>query len=114
MTESSVGISQYVDAALPAFSAIIKHRFTDFLVNEVNLAGKVIELKSIQRPPAEEVEPASVEEKPADSLTADGSLVGLLLPVTIAWPTFFCLCRMSLRQTLLLYSLFWAKTSLPN
>ena len=88
ITESSVGISQYVDAAVPAFSAIIKHRFTDFLVNEVNLAGKVIELKSIQRPPAEEVEQGPVEEKPADSLTADGSLVGLLLLVMSAWPTF--------------------------
>ena len=81
ITESSVGITQYVDAAVPAFSAIIKHRFTDFLVNEVNKAGKVIELKSIQRPPPEEVESLPVEEKAEESLTADGSLVGLFLAV---------------------------------
>lgn len=82
MTEQAAGITQYVDAAVPAFSAIIKHRFTDFLVYEVTKAGQVVELKNIQRPAKEdngvaEAEAAKQVEKEApSSVAADGQLVG--------------------------------------
>jgi len=74
---ATVGITEYVDASIPAFSAIIKHRFTDFLVYEVSKSGKVVELNDITRPPNEDVpNPEAEPKKP--SLTADGQLVGLL------------------------------------
>ncbi|GAA5980746.1 hypothetical protein JCM10908_001762 [Rhodotorula pacifica] len=48
--EEEVGITQYVSPDVQAFSGIIKHRFTDFLVNEVGLDGQVVRLKDIDGP----------------------------------------------------------------
>ena len=69
--ESLVGISGYVNPDLPPFSsAIIKHRFTDFLVWEMDRQGQVVRLKDISRPvtviPDEEKQqdtPAKEEEE---------------------------------------------------
>lgn len=50
-SESLVGITSYVNPDLPAFEhAIIKHRFTDFLVWEIARGGRVVKLKDISRP----------------------------------------------------------------
>ena len=50
-SERLVGISGYVNPQLPAFdSAIIKHRFTDFLVWEISKGGEVVRLRDISRP----------------------------------------------------------------
>eukprot|EP00854_Cymbomonas_tetramitiformis_P005253 gene5253-6387_t len=43
LTESQVGITQYMTSA-PAFTGTLKLRFTDFIVNEVDLSGKVVRL----------------------------------------------------------------------
>ena len=76
--EALVGISDYVNPSLPPFkSAIIKHRFTDFIVWEIEReshGGKVVRLKDISRPvPAvledkekEEDTPKEEEEKPEE------------------------------------------------
>lgn len=45
--EANVGIRKYVTNSV-GFSGIIKHRYTDFLVNEVDLAGNVVHLTGIQ------------------------------------------------------------------
>ncbi|GAA5958197.1 hypothetical protein JCM8115_004015 [Rhodotorula mucilaginosa] len=48
--EEEVGITEYVSPDVQPFSGIIKHRFTDFLVNEVGLDGEVVRLKDIDGP----------------------------------------------------------------
>ncbi|KZW04076.1 tRNA pseudouridine synthase D [Exidia glandulosa HHB12029] len=58
VSEVDVGISQYISKDVPRIEGIIKQRFTDFLVFEVNQAGEVIHLKDISKP----VEPK--EDKP--------------------------------------------------
>ncbi|KAF5390713.1 hypothetical protein D9757_002685 [Collybiopsis confluens] len=48
--ETDVGISQYVGQGVSKIEGIIKQRFTDFLVNEVDLDGNVLHLKSLAMP----------------------------------------------------------------
>ncbi len=50
MTESRAGITAYIDPTLPGFQGIIKQRFTDFMVNEIDLAGNVCRLTSLDPP----------------------------------------------------------------
>jgi hypothetical protein len=49
-TEHNVGIVRYVDESIPGFSGLIKHRFTDFLVHEVDLDGNIVHLTDVSRP----------------------------------------------------------------
>jgi len=53
ITEQDCGMTQYVDPTVPSLTAIIKHRFTDFLVYEVDIHGKVVQLKDTKRPEVE-------------------------------------------------------------
>ncbi|OAV88384.1 hypothetical protein PTTG_08201 [Puccinia triticina 1-1 BBBD Race 1] len=53
LSEQQVGISKYINPNLPTFSAILKHRFTDFMVHEVNTSDQVIHLKDIGDPSKE-------------------------------------------------------------
>ncbi|KAG7096834.1 hypothetical protein E1B28_004243 [Marasmius oreades] len=48
--ETDVGISEYVGRSVSKIEGIIKQRFTDFLVFEVDLDGNVIHLKSLAKP----------------------------------------------------------------
>ncbi|KAI4311007.1 hypothetical protein MLD38_035944 [Melastoma candidum] len=48
--ESDVGILCYV-SNLPGFRGILKQRYADFIVNEVDLDGNVIHLTSLEAPP---------------------------------------------------------------
>ncbi|EEB93753.1 hypothetical protein MPER_07552 [Moniliophthora perniciosa FA553] len=48
--ESDVGISEYVGKGVSRIDGIIKQRFTDFLVYEVDLDSNVIHLKSLAKP----------------------------------------------------------------
>ncbi|TRY63376.1 hypothetical protein TCAL_09032 [Tigriopus californicus] len=48
--EPDVGISQYAQADLPGFSAIIKHRYSDFNVFEIDPQGQVVRLQSLTPP----------------------------------------------------------------
>lgn len=45
LEETDVGITSYISAGLPGFSGNIKQRYTDFLVNEIDLAGRVLHLE---------------------------------------------------------------------
>ncbi|KAK9727684.1 multisubstrate pseudouridine synthase 7 [Basidiobolus ranarum] len=65
--EKSVGISEYVNASIPGFSAIIKQRYSDFLVNEIDLEGKVLHLNDFSLPTSTPLEPPK-EEVPLLSL----------------------------------------------
>jgi hypothetical protein len=44
--ELDVGITSYVSSNTPAFSGILKKRYTDFLVNEILPSGEVLHLRS--------------------------------------------------------------------
>ncbi|KAG0145102.1 hypothetical protein CROQUDRAFT_108012 [Cronartium quercuum f. sp. fusiforme G11] len=72
LSEEQVGIQCYINTHLPTFSAILKHRFTDFLVYEVDKAGEVVRLKDIteHREPGEEPAPVSKNEKDGQKDTA--------------------------------------------
>ncbi|KAF9268087.1 tRNA pseudouridine synthase D [Marasmius fiardii PR-910] len=48
--ETNVGISEYVGRGVSKIEGIIKQRFTDFLVYEVDLDSNVIHLKSLEEP----------------------------------------------------------------
>ena len=48
-TEASVGISHYMNSA-PGWDCIVKHRYADFIVQEVDPAGVVAGLASIEPP----------------------------------------------------------------
>ena len=50
LKEEDVGITEYVAAGVKGFEAIIKHRFSDFNVNEIDREGNVTKLKSMKVP----------------------------------------------------------------
>ncbi|KAG9317426.1 tRNA pseudouridine synthase D [Chiua virens] len=50
LLECDVGISEYINRDLPPICGIIKQRFTDFLVNEVDLDHQVLHIKSLGLP----------------------------------------------------------------
>ncbi|KAF9357562.1 multisubstrate pseudouridine synthase 7 [Mortierella sp. AD094] len=50
MSEEMVGISAFVDPSIPGFSAIIKQRYSDFIVNEVDLLNETVRLTSYELP----------------------------------------------------------------
>ncbi|KAF8927357.1 pseudouridine synthase [Dissophora ornata] len=49
-TEDMVGIRTFVDPAIPGFSAIIKQRYSDFIVNEVDQENNTVRLTSYDVP----------------------------------------------------------------
>ncbi|RVW13060.1 Multisubstrate pseudouridine synthase 7 [Vitis vinifera] len=50
LEESDVGISFYI-SQLPGFRGILKQRYCDFIVNEVDSDGNVVHLTSLDAPP---------------------------------------------------------------
>uniref|UniRef100_A0ACD5U0Y1 Uncharacterized protein n=1 Tax=Avena sativa TaxID=4498 RepID=A0ACD5U0Y1_AVESA len=71
VTEDEVGITCYTTSSLPGFRGVLKHRYSDFIVNEVARDGSVVRLTSFDLP-AECVE-AKEEDKAAPSADADHS-----------------------------------------
>ncbi|KAH9853549.1 tRNA pseudouridine synthase D [Lenzites betulinus] len=63
--ETDVGISEYIGHDVPKIEGIIKQRFTDFLVFEVDLDSQVIHLKSLGMPES--------SKKPAGEKTVDAA-----------------------------------------
>jgi tRNA pseudouridine13 synthase len=45
--EMRLGITSFTNRAIGGFSGILKQRYTDFLVNEILLSGKVLHLENI-------------------------------------------------------------------
>ncbi|KAH7929415.1 tRNA pseudouridine synthase D [Leucogyrophana mollusca] len=66
--ESDVGISEYIGRDVPPISGIIKQRFTDFLVYEVDQDHQVVHIKSLDKP-----ESSSKKTKVAQSDDADAA-----------------------------------------
>lgn len=42
--ETDVGITQYISGSVAGFNGVLKQRYTDFLVNEIDLSGAVVHL----------------------------------------------------------------------
>ncbi|KAF8591414.1 pseudouridine synthase [Ramaria rubella] len=51
ISEPDVGITEYISHDVRRIEGIIKQRFTDFLVYEVDIQGEVVHLKEIEEPP---------------------------------------------------------------
>ncbi|KAI0959504.1 hypothetical protein AcW1_004311 [Taiwanofungus camphoratus] len=68
--ETDVGISEYIGHDVPRIEGIIKQRFTDFLVFEVDLDSNVIHLKSLEKP---ESSPKKDAKQGGDSLAEAAS-----------------------------------------
>ena len=67
-SHSDVGITEYVLHSSLGFHGIIKHRYSDFLVNEINQTDQVVELKSMTLPPQylDLIQPQQMQEKVMD------------------------------------------------
>ncbi|KAI5300956.1 hypothetical protein KEM56_002073 [Ascosphaera pollenicola] len=77
LREAQVGITNFVSPELPGFEGILKKRYTDFLVNEIEPSGQVLHLRSTELPEAfrraiadaaakEETSPATEASKPVE------------------------------------------------
>ncbi|SJX64285.1 related to PUS7-Pseudouridine synthase [Sporisorium reilianum f. sp. reilianum] len=85
MTEARAGITAYIDPDLPGFQGIIKQRFTDFMVNEIDLAGNVCRLTSLD-PPAGKL---LSQLRPEAASTSEAAVEEAQAPAQIdesAWP----------------------------
>ncbi|XP_074532830.1 pseudouridylate synthase 7 homolog isoform X2 [Halichoeres trimaculatus] len=65
LTEVDVGILKYVSDH-EGFSGILKERYSDFVVHEINKQGKIVHLDDLSIPAEEEATP-EVEEQPIES-----------------------------------------------
>ena len=53
--EEDVGITEYISPENPGFKCVLKHRYSDFLVNEIDLEGKVVWIKDANANPQENI-----------------------------------------------------------
>ncbi|GJJ69952.1 tRNA pseudouridine13 synthase [Entomortierella parvispora] len=60
VSETLVGITTFVDPSIPGFSAIIKQRYSDFIVNEVDQDNQVVHLTSFDLP---ELDPEALKAR---------------------------------------------------
>ena len=51
--EEDVGITEYISPENPGFKCVLKHRYSDFLVNEIDVEGKVVWIKENNSNPQE-------------------------------------------------------------
>ncbi|XP_072952200.1 multisubstrate pseudouridine synthase 7 [Typha angustifolia] len=80
LDESDVGISCFV-SSLPGFRGVLKQRYSDFIVNEVDCDGKIVRLTSFDLPPncsdcKEEDKPTSTDKDYTFELESFQSLCG--------------------------------------
>ena len=68
--EREVGITEYTGPQVPGFRGILKDRYSDFLVNEVDMAGNVVHLTGIAMPEDAPTSPFSTAERRAVAAAA--------------------------------------------
>lgn len=70
--EQNAGITVWATDA-PGFTGIVKKRYTDFLVNEINLNKHVIHLEDIAKPPDKKPQkPKNVKKNPTETQSGEG------------------------------------------
>ncbi|KAG2367275.1 tRNA pseudouridine synthase D [Suillus spraguei] len=72
--QTDVGISEYISRDVPPISGIIKQRFTDFLVFEVNQDNQVIHLKSLDTPESSSKKGKDNNEGSSSTAVAEASM----------------------------------------
>ncbi|KAG2077310.1 tRNA pseudouridine synthase D [Suillus decipiens] len=72
--QTDVGISEYISRDVPPISGIIKQRFTDFLVFEVNQDNQVIHLKSLDMPESSSKKGKGNDEGSSSTAVAEASM----------------------------------------
>ncbi|XP_020086834.1 multisubstrate pseudouridine synthase 7 isoform X3 [Ananas comosus] len=80
LDESHVGISCYV-SSLPGFRGVLKQRYADFIVNEVDGDGKIVRLTTVDLPPnvdddKEEEKSPSIDKDYSSEIESFRSLCG--------------------------------------
>ncbi|KAJ6628742.1 pseudouridine synthase [Mycena sp. CBHHK59/15] len=89
--EADVGISEYIGHGISKIEGIIKQRFTDFLVYEIDQDGNVVHLKSVEKPETPKSDatdvaaPVDEDEDPEKSTTDKGKSKASAEP----WPEHF-------------------------
>lgn len=79
ISEQDVGITQYLHPELKGFKGILKQRYTDFLVNEIDKEGNVVYLTSYgfgdstDPKTSEATEPANAEEEKKQTIDTSSS-----------------------------------------
>ena len=48
LSEEDVGITQFMDNSNKGFKCVLKHRYSDFIVNEIDMNGKVVWIKDTE------------------------------------------------------------------
>ncbi|KAG8683944.1 hypothetical protein FRC08_013985, partial [Ceratobasidium sp. 394] len=66
-SEKDVGITEYISHDVPSIEGIIKQRFTDFLVYEVDLEGNVVHVRDMGKPEGIKPKAAPVEAPPSET-----------------------------------------------
>ncbi|KAH8302973.1 hypothetical protein KR044_012799 [Drosophila immigrans] len=61
LRENQVGITEFTNPDLPGFTAILKSRFSDFHVNEINTDGHVLQLNDLNVP-KQEIQPVDAAQ----------------------------------------------------
>ncbi|KAF8845835.1 tRNA pseudouridine synthase D [Paxillus ammoniavirescens] len=72
LLESDVGISEYISREVAPISGIIKQRFTDFLVYEVDLDHRVVHIKSLDMPESSPKKEKAPGSEPAEETIERG------------------------------------------
>ncbi|KAI6105807.1 tRNA pseudouridine synthase D [Pisolithus sp. B1] len=75
LLESDVGITEYVSRDVPPICGIIKQRFTDFLVFEVDQDHQVVHLKTLDKPPPSKKDQKHLKMTGEDMKTAEPSQI---------------------------------------
>ena len=66
--EEDVGITEFMCPENPGFKCVLKHRYSDFLVNEIGLDGKVVWIKESDSSPQEKLDE---DKKKLEELTEE-------------------------------------------
>ncbi|KAG0221126.1 pseudouridine synthase [Mortierella sp. GBAus27b] len=77
MSEDEVGIRTFVDPSIPGFSAIIKQRYADFLVNEVDRENRTVQLTSYGLPTPNTEQAQETSEQSNSEMSDDDKLAQL-------------------------------------
>lgn len=81
-TEQDVGITQYLNQENKGFHCVLKHRYSDFIVNEINTKGEVVWIKTnsseIQQIVLNEPKEEVMTEEKVDMILNDPSFISLV------------------------------------
>ena len=66
--EEDVGITEYIDSSNKGFKCVLKHRYSDFIVNEIDIDGNVVWVKTKDSNIQEEEKKEELTEEKANEI----------------------------------------------